>query len=58
MDNKFIFDATRKYFGNIFNAAKEAILKGYNFMIFNDIVYFIDELGNCHSTKIYSKDLY
>lgn len=52
MDKNYVFDTNTKYFYNILKASVYAKLKGYEFMLFNDIVYFIDESNIAHTTLI------
>ncbi|EDT16223.1 hypothetical protein REO35_04240 [Clostridium perfringens] len=53
VDEKTVFNINNdKYIKNIINAINEAIKNKYQFLLFNNIIYFIDDLGIAHKTKI------
>lgn len=57
MDKHHIFDATFKCFNDIFSAAKAAREKGYEFILYEDCIYFLDTFGNIHQTMLTSKSV-
>lgn len=40
------------YLKDIINAIKVSVKQGFEFVRFNDIIYFIDENNNIHKTRI------
>ena len=53
MDQKYVFNSRRDiYMKDLLTAGKIAIDNGYNFVNFNDILYFVDLNGNCYKTNI------
>lgn len=58
MNEKYIFNYDGKiYLKNILNAGKITKASGYEFVLFNDIVYFVDAESYCHRTEITKNDL-
>ena len=58
MKRKHVFNADDEmYFGTLIKAVSQCVNEGFRFILFNDIIYFVDYLGRYTDSGLRKTDL-